>query len=422
MQCHVLSLLQDNGEDKIMNSIFHLKGTIKHYDWGGFSFIPQLLQIDNPEHQPFAEYWLGVHPQDHCVIDLSGRPVLLKEFISENRSLLGNEVKNRFGHLPYLLKILDVRRMLSIQVHPSKPDAEKEFARENAERIPIDAINRNYKDDNHKPELMVAMSDFWLLHGFKEPEALHTILHSKPEFAPLSKKFTEGSYADLYRWVMTMPQDEVNRILQPLLNRLIPQFDNGKLEKNNEDYWAAQAALNFPHHGRIDRGIFSIYLFNLLCLKEGQGIYQEAGVPHAYLEGQNVEIMASSDNVLRGGLTNKYVDVKELLKHINPEPTSVELVKMRRVGEHEMLFLTPVPDFSLSVINMEGSEVASFSPVTAEILLVTNGSVKIDNGINKIKLERGHPAAIVFPGTRLTINATGPATIFRASVPVVQVE
>src|SRR5690242_9123036 len=129
-----------------------LIGTVKHYDWGGFSFIPSLLDVSNTEKKPFAEYWMGIHPQAGCRIELNGKNYDLAAYIGESRvSLLGDYVNKKFGTIPYLFKALDVRDMLSIQVHPSRAEAEKDFAQENAAGIPLDSPKRNYKDNNHKP-------------------------------------------------------------------------------------------------------------------------------------------------------------------------------------------------------------------------------------------------------------------------------
>jgi mannose-6-phosphate isomerase len=344
--------------------------------------------------------------------------VLLKEYLKSNPEFLGKEVQQKFGHLPYLIKVLDVHKMLSIQVHPSKAAAEKEFARENAEGIPIDSIRRNYKDDNHKPELMVALGDFWLLHGFKPKKEITYTLLNIVELRELLPVYNESGYEGLYKHVMEMPQEEVNRILQPLIDNLSTVYKDMKPEKSDEDFWAAKAAYNFPHNGNIDRGIFSIYLFNLVHLKKGEGIFQDTGVPHAYLEGQNVEIMASSDNVLRGGLTSKHIDVKEVLKHVKCEPTEVQILSGEQVSSFEKNYKTTAPDFQLSVFELKAGDSISFLPVTAEIILLTEGKAELDNGAGAIKLEPGHPSAIVFAGKEVKLCSVTGATVFRASVPV----
>ena len=401
-----------------MPGIYRLKGTVKHYDWGGHDFIPSLLQMDNRDHLPFAEYWMGVHPQDNCTVELPGQHrELLKEYLKKNPEFLGQPVWQQFGHLPYLFKVLDVHKMLSIQVHPTKAAAEREFARENAEGIPIDSVRRNYKDDNHKPELMVALSDFWLLHGFKPPEEMSYTLLNVVELRELLPVFNRSGYEGLYKYVMEMPQEEVNRILQPLIDNLSTVYKDKQPDKYDEDFWAAKAAYSFPHHGKTDRGIFSIYLFNLLHLKKGEGIFQPAGVPHAYLEGKNVEIMANSDNVLRGGLTNKHIDVKELLKHVKCEPTYARILSGEQVTDQEKLYATAAPDFQLSMFSMKAGDTVSFLPFTAEIILLTEGNAELSNGGSSLKLEPGHPSAIVFPGKEIKISSAAGAQVFRASVP-----
>ena len=174
----------------IQDKIFKLKGKIQHYAWGGQEFIPAWLGIDNPEKKPFAEYWMGAHPSASSTILISGKEESLCELIKkEPQKFLGNKVKDEFGELPYLFKILDVKEMLSIQVHPTKEEAVKGFEEEEKKGIKINAPNRNYKDKNHKPEVMVALSEFWLLHGFLNEEKLLEALRSVPEFNVFEKFF-----------------------------------------------------------------------------------------------------------------------------------------------------------------------------------------------------------------------------------------
>jgi mannose-6-phosphate isomerase len=397
-------------------SIEVLKGTVRHYDWGGYSFIPFLLDMPNEKQQPFAEYWLGVHPQADCILGETQH--VLRNVISNNPSgTLGKYVAERFGNMPYLLKALDVKDMLSIQVHPSKAEAEKDFAKENAAGIPLDSPKRNYKDDNHKPELMVAMGDFWLLHGFKPPKELEYTLSNVAELRELLPVYKQSGYAGLYKHVMEMPQPEVNRILRPLVDKVIELYKQNKADKNKEDFWAARAALTFNKGQDIDRGIFSVYLFNVVKLERGEAIFQDAGVPHAYLEGQNIEIMASSDNVLRGGLTTKHIDVPELLKHVKCEPTYPNILK-GEIRNSERVYKTPAPDFELSSFSMGENDGVSFTANTAEILLLAEGEVAVYDGGKQVILKRGWPSAVVFPGDKITIRSAGNSLLFRASVPV----
>ncbi len=425
--------MEKTGIDK---HLYRLSGRVQHYDWGGDVFIPTVTG-EQAVGRPLAEYWLGAHSLASSMVeDAEGRPALDKLIASDPGKFLGPQVSKQFGSLPFLLKLLDVKEMLSIQVHPSRENAAIEFERENREGIALDSPKRNYRDRNHKPELMVAMSEFWLLHGFKPSKILHAVLKRIPEFEDLLSIFNDENYTELYKSVMTMPQQQVNSTLQPLLDRIIPAYTKGELRKDQEDYWAARAALSFTRNGDIDRGIFSIYFFNLLRLEKGQAIFQDAGVPHAYLQGQNVEIMANSDNVLRGGLTTKHIDVKELLKHVKCEGVIPEIMEGWRKREppsqsssgqppsqsfggqvSEFVFRTPAPDFELSVYILEEGMEIKHQPASAEILLAVEGSCTVESGGKVLELRRGMPAAILFPGGEARLSSSGKATVFRAAIP-----
>lgn len=401
-----------------MQSPVRLTGSVKHYDWGGTVFLPQLLRLSNSDGRPFAEYWMGVHPQAECRVSFpDGREIALRDYISSAPvEALGQYVLNRFQNLPYLFKALDVRDMLSIQVHPSKAEAERDFQSENEKGTPRSSPSRNYKDDNHKPELMVAIGEFWLLHGFKPEEELIRTLSNEAALSFLLPIFQSSGYAGLYRHVMEMPQEVVNERLQPLLDRILPLYAAGRLGRSSADYWAAKGTLTFSQPGRIDRGIFSVYLFNLVRLQRGEAVFQDAGVPHAYLEGQNVEIMASSDNVLRGGLTNKHIDVKELLRHVKCEPTVPNILK----GDPEnglLVYHTTAPDFELSAIHLDNGITVSFQPSTAEMLLLVEGEATVESEGNAVVLRPGEPSAIVFPGRAVQVGSTAKALVYRATVP-----
>ncbi|MBN9385394.1 MAG: mannose-6-phosphate isomerase, class I [Chitinophagaceae bacterium] len=396
-------------------NVFKLKGKIQQYAWGGTVFLSKLLSVANPENKPFAEYWLGAH--DNASSELDGAtPSKLNEYIRQQPdSTLGGVVAKRFSRLPYLLKVLDVKDMLSIQVHPTKKNAEFEFAAENEKGVALTASHRNYKDDNHKPELMLALSDFWLLHGFKPEEELMRVLATVPELRFLEPVFSVEGYKGLYRKVMEMPQQEVNAVLQPLLDRIVPLYKEQRLRKQDEDFWAARAALTYNEGEKIDRGIFSIYFFNLVNVLPGEAVFQDAGLPHAYLEGQNVEIMANSDNVLRGGLTPKHVDVPELLKHVRFEATHPRIIREDNTPGHIVVYKTPAPDFELSKISLQAGEIVTIQCHSVEIFLVLEGKVQVEdsNGFSRITGE----AFIAFDKTKLNLRADKEAVLYRASVP-----
>ena len=399
--------------------ICKLKGKVQHYAWGGSDFIPALLHISNPDKKPFAEYWMGAHdnvPSEVILPDGTTQP--LNAFIKNDAAgSLGQPVNKRFGRLPYLFKVLDVKDMLSIQVHPTKKAAESAFAAENMKGTPLNAPNRNYKDDNHKPELMLALSDFWLLHGFKSPHDLVTILLETPELQFLVPVFDNKNYHALYEMVMTMDQEEVNDRLQPLLDRIVPLYEKGFLNRSQEDFWAARAAKTFCEPDKIDKGIFSIYFFNLVNMKPGEAIFQDAGVPHAYLEGQNMELMANSDNVLRGGLTPKYIDVPELMHHTRFEPVTPNILKgTASPVPGETIFPTPAADFELHRLVLQAGTPVTLTATTSEIFFVYEGPVQASAGNHKIDLQKGE-AMLATAGAEFTMQAAQHAVVFRATVP-----
>jgi mannose-6-phosphate isomerase len=397
------------------NKIFKLYGALQHYTWGGYQYISDLLEKkSNAETKPIAEYWMGAH--DNAPAQLEGVGPL-NEYIRQYPQVLGAAVQARFGRLPFLLKILDVKDMLSIQLHPTKKAAEIEFEKENSEGILLNAPNRNYKDNNHKPELMMALGDFWLLHGFRSEEHMRSVLANTPELNFLLAVFEKEGYKGLYEKVMMMDQELVNEILRPLLRRIIPLYESQSLAKNDPNFWAARAAVTYNRKGQCDRGIFSVYLLNLVYLKKGEAIFQDAGILHAYLEGQNVEIMANSDNVLRGGLTPKHIDVPELMKHVIFGPVVPSIIHGSPINETEQVFITPAPDFELSVIKINSDQFYRTIANTMDIFFVLKGSVEASNEHTRLLLNKGDAMAAA-SGANIELKAISGAELYRASAAV----
>lgn len=398
--------------------LFRLDGKVQHYAWGGYTYIPALLGIA-PSEKPSAEYWMGAHPSAPSVITTGNGAVPLNELIQQApEEMVGPQVWQQFKELPYLFKILDVKDMLSIQVHPTKEEAEKGFARENAAGIPLNAPDRNYKDDNHKPEIMLALSEFWLLHGFLPEEKLLKVLNDIAEFTSLVSIYEKEGYYGLYKSVMEMPQTLVNMILRPLTDRLIAPYRNNQLSKSDPAFWAARAVLNDPESAdKIDRGIFSIYFFNIMQVQPGQAVFQDAGIPHAYLEGQNVELMANSDNVLRGGLTPKHIDVPELLKHTRFEAVHPNILQGDDIaGGLEKIYPTPAPDFVVSKINLQKGQVYTHTTQAAEIMIVISGSATI-KGSDTLALHKGQSVFAAY-GETYELSTDDNVEVFKATVPV----
>lgn len=393
--------------------IFKLKGFNQHYAWGGFHFIPDLLGIPNAENKPFAEYWMGAHPSASSALQTAEGEVLLSDLINKDpEAALTKEVYQKFGELPYLLKVLDVKDMLSIQVHPTKAEAEKGFDAEEAAGIPINAPNRNYKDRNHKPEVMVALSDFWLLHGFKEKSLLEKTLEEVQEFNILLPLFRREGYKALYQFVMEMTQQEANIFLIQVVKREIRRKSDGELTKADPGWWVAKLFENGQPIGDIDKGVFSIYFFNIVNAKPGEAVFQGAGLPHAYLEGQNIELMANSDNVLRGGLTPKYIDVPELMKHTLFEGIIPNVMKGTEIRIGEKNYPCPVPDFAISRISLHGNSSYVNSTEGLELFIVTEGGAVINN---HLVVKKGE-ALCMLPGAAYEIQSSGECTLYKAFV------
>ena len=398
-----------------MNTAYKLQGIHRHYEWGGQSFIPQLMHIDNATSKPFAEYWMGAHPSAPSIVETPEGAVALDQMIAENTiQFLGAKTTDRFGSLPYLFKILDVEKMLSIQVHPSKENAEKGFNKEQIAGLPIDAPHRNYKDQNHKPEVMVALSDFWLLHGFMPAMALKERLTSLTPLHNLLPIFGMDDYAGLYSHFMRLDQPSADKILKPLLEIALDEVAAGKVDKAHPHWWANKYYGGIVPASNIDKGILSIYILNIVNVPKYHGVFQGAGLLHAYLEGQNIELMANSDNVLRGGLTPKHIDIEELLEHIKFEPTYPNMLYGDMKNSIEVQFPCPVPDFGLTKITLSQGESYTNETNSFEMFLVLQGEVHLDG----IDLKAGELAAVK-AGASYHIQSTGSETavIFKSFVP-----
>ena len=303
--------------------------------------------------------------------------------------------------------------MLSIQVHPTKAEAIKGFEREEAEGISIKASNRNYKDKNHKPEIMIALGEFWLLHGFLPLQEIENRLNNIKEFNVLLNFFKKVGLKALYKLLMEMPQQEVDSILTSLVKRTIRKKNNGELNKSMPDWWVAKLFNNEDDVKDIDRGVFSIYLFNIVGLQKGEGIFQSAGIPHAYLEGQNIELMANSDNVLRGGLTPKHVDVPELLKHTLFESVKPEILKGELRAQVEKMYKCPVDDFDISLIQIDANKSYKALSASPEIFIVMEGGAVVDGNCINFSVKRGE-SFIIFSNENYSIKSSGYCELYKA--------
>ena len=376
--------------------IYKLTGSLQNYVWGGHQYIPQLLNIPAEENQYYAEWWLGAHHSAPSTIEVDGKNVLLTEFLQKNPTALGAQSRASFGdELPYLLKILDVAQPLSIQLHPTKTQAEIGFAEENTKGIELKVSTRTYKDNNHKPEMMIALSDFWLLHGFKNKSDIIKTLEARSSLAPLAKKLHKQGLHAFYADIMQAEQAQLHQWLSPILLENQTAYEANNLDLTNPDYWVLYTidAMNISLD-KLDAGLICFYLFNIVHLKKGEGIYQDAGIPHAYLRGQNIELMACSDNVIRGGLTPKYVDIPELLKIVDCREVEPKIIPSAPQDTRIFTYATPAQDFALQNIQYECGETHHLKAQSASILLVMKGQLNLRSETTALFLKQGEAVFI----------------------------
>lgn len=408
-------------QNTIRERIFPITGKIfsSPYDWGGNELIPKTLGFEPESGVPYAEYWIGTHdkaPAQVSMPDGSTKP--LNELVrTDAQAVLGNKAATRFGTLPFLFKLLDAGEMLSIQVHPNKKQAEEGFSREEQLGIPLNDPKRTYKDNNLKSEFAIALGDFWLLHGFRQKESLQHILNEVKEFAPLVPYFADGDYKKLYQYVMRdMNADEANTILKSLAERVVPAFESGKLQQTSPDYWTARAIMYMKmHDGAYDRGIFSIYFLNLVNMKPGQSIFQSAGVLHAYLQGPIIEVMTTSDNVARGGITPKYVDIEELLKLVLFEGVTPNVQEVQQT-ESEATYTVPIDEFMVSRIQPTATTPYKTTSYSAEILMGIDGNATITASGKTLPIGKGK-SVLVLADTTYEITGSETDIVYKTSVP-----
>jgi len=394
-------------------SLIPLEPRVQHYAWGDTRFIPSLLGRENLDAAPYAELWMGAHP------DLPSKVAAgtLRDLIDEDPdAILGPEVTREFrGELPYLIKVLSAARPLSLQAHPSEEQARRGFLRENRAGIPLGAPNRSYRDTRGKPELLAALTDFYAFVGFRPPGEIAATLEEVPELHRLAAGFepNEQALRDLYRRVMALPHAEVDDILEPILLRLRRR----SFDRERREYWLVRCAEVFARGQEHDRGLLCALFLNLVHLKPGEAAFLGPGVLHSYLEGSGVEIMASSNNVLRGGLTEKHVDVEELSNIVSFTGGAHPVLHPVPVREGERIYPSSPKEFQLGAIDVApGRPYQSEEAYGAEILIAleAEGDLEVSSAEGALKLRRGQ-SLLVTHGT--TYRIAGLGTLYRASVP-----
>jgi mannose-6-phosphate isomerase class I len=401
-----------------------LECAMQHYGWGDPAFIPALLGQPNPAGEPCAELWIGAHHDLPSVARDGEQRAPLDLLIEAAPDLLGRRPRARFGDtLPFLLKVLSARQPLSIQVHPDQAQARTGFEREQRAGIPQGAPSRSYRDRNHKPELLVALTDFFALRGFRPLDEIHAILAATPELAGLAA----GAPADaealaaLYQRLMRLPQPRVDALLDPLLSRLRAEQPPGGFAEDDYRCWLLHADALYSVGGHRDRGLFGMLLLNLIHLRPGQGIFLPAGELHSYLRGSGLELMANSNNVLRGGLTPKHIDVEALLDVVRVDPAPAAIIEPVRRDDGRWYYPTPAPEFVLQAVGIDRGECRPLSTAGNDeglmLGLVLEGAARIETP-DGAGLTAGRGRAFMLPAaTETRARALTDTTLYLASVP-----
>jgi mannose-6-phosphate isomerase len=378
--------------------MYALENPIRPYAWGSPTAIPDLLGV-RPTGEPQAELWMGAHPADPSYVE--GRS-LLDLITADPEAELGDAVRQRFGdRLPFLLKLLAAAKPLSLQAHPNPLQAREGYERENAAGIPLDAPNRNYKDPYAKPEMIRALSPLEALVGFRtvdEAAADARELGVAAQLAP----FLDGDLRTALGTLLALDRSRRRELVDSVLKACATS--NAPI---------AELLLRLGSYRPGDPGVVAALLMNRIVLQPGEAVFLPAGNLHAYLTGFGVELLANSDNVLRGGLTPKHIDVPELLSVLDCTPGPPEIVRPERSGP-ELVYDTPAPEFRMSVLELTGAggpvELPSRGP---QILVCTAGAVYAADRAGSVRLTPGRSA---YAGARDgTVTLSGDGTVFRAT-------
>ncbi|WP_346428151.1 mannose-6-phosphate isomerase, class I [Vibrio parahaemolyticus] len=344
--------------------------------------------IDNSNLEHQAEIWMGAHPSASSSISQAGVDISLCDVIASNPDYwLGKETKENFSSLPFLMKVIAAEEPLSIQVHPSKKAAELGFAKENEQGIPLDAANRNYKDANHKPELVYALTPYLAMNGFREFAQIVANFDAidlpvlEDVFQPFKQAPNPLTLAEFFAAILTLKGELKAQAISQLLNAL---------KAIDKDHFAYQASLlisRFSHLYPEDVGLFAPLFLNVIELQPGEAMFLYAETPHAYIHGLGVEVMANSDNVLRAGLTPKHIDVEELIANTKFTSTSLSELKLLPLNNNgRMEFPIPVEDFRFEIIKNHVGHIKVNSP---EILLCIDGMIEVVCNEKKETLDCG---------------------------------
>jgi mannose-6-phosphate isomerase len=387
--------------------MWSLMNTVRHYPWGSRTVIPELLGEPSPADRPYAELWMGAHPDGPSVLS-TGTP--LDKAIEERPDvLLGPAVHERFGtRLPFLMKVLAADRPLSLQAHPTTEQARAGFDAEEAAGVPRDDPTRTFKDPFHKPELLLALTTVEALCGFRPvEESLHCLAKLQvPELKPTIAALARGGLRAAIPQLIALSPDIRSVLVEAVAeaaSRFVAAHDP---EFINTYRWAAALAETYPG----DPGVVISLMCNHLKLAPGEAVFLPAGNLHAYLSGAGVEVMAGSDNVLRGGLTAKHVDLAALIEVLDFADGRVPVIHPV-LGPGGLRYPVPVEDFDLTRVQLDAQS-GSLTTRGPQVLLCTEGAAVLCSPDAELTLRQGESA---FVPAGAPVTAHGPAVLYRTT-------
>ena len=379
--------------------LYNLQNPIQNYAWGSTTALTELFGIANPNQEPQAEVWMGTHPNGCSTVVVDGQPVLLSKLISDApEKVLGEQTYKAFGGLPYLLKLLAAEQPLSVQVHPEKSKAQAGFNREMEQGIPLGASYRNFKDANHKPELVYALTPYLAMNAFRPVAEIVELFEQSgctqllDRVANLKSTPDAQHLQDFFHYILSLTGDEQ----QDALGQLLDNVANKGCDENTRLAFKTVAMLEqfYPW----DIGLFSPLFLNVIELAPGEAMFLQAETPHAYLRGTGVEIMASSDNVLRAGLTPKHIDVEELIANTRFESIpATELLTKPVLTGNVARFPVPVDDFKFEIVALNDVSTDTCHRQTvssAEMLLAIAGEITVQINGTALSLKAGESAFV----------------------------
>lgn len=379
-----------------------------------------------PAAHPEAELWFGAHPGDPAWLETAdGETSLLQALIADPEGQLGNASRTRFGDvLPFLVKVLAADEPLSLQAHPSAEQAVEGYLREERLGIPVSAPTRNYRDTSHKPELLVALQPFEALAGFRQAARTAKLLRALAvsDLDPYIELLNDQSDADglraLFTTWITAPQPDIDVLVPAVLDGAINYVSSGATEFESEAKTVLELGERYPG----DAGVLAALLLNRITLAPGEAIFLPAGNLHTYLRGFALEVMANSDNVLRGGLTPKHVDVPELLRVLDFKPTTEDQLRARTHRDGlALVYDTPADEFAVALLMLDGDYLghevdASSRHEGPQILLCAEGCTTVFGKSGSLTLDRGMAAWVGADDGPIRLLAREPAKVFRATV------